>query len=333
MEQKHLCVEYTRHGHEQKIRDEHEVTFTVFPLPSGCGAIKSVMKEQGPSQRLWGTTRAWLTWGNCCFLRTAVFRANLVTPCSSCFTRGGARGKRVAGIPNREGICVCGLYRHRRGVQLSILCLSFQLCDVTCAHTSQIETRHCQPLCSLPVPLGGWGGILQSRQNWKTLGRRFLPPPHFSGWCWDKRGPFTSVNRLGPPWPSFRPLAKSLRLGGLLVACVLPVTDKGLNTVGAVAEFLPYKNRGNFSRPHRQAPVRCQPPKQSSPGVLSPCDQVLPCSVSCLASPRAVLWLASSWALELWQRLSGCWWGRHLRFLLQISPGRNHVQVESCQLF
>ena len=104
------CWEYTASpvALSRKWGDELEVTFTVSPLPSGCGAIKSVMKEQRPSQRLWGTTPAWPTWGNCCFLRPTVFRANLVTRYNLVFYQRGSKGKRVADIPNREGICVCG---------------------------------------------------------------------------------------------------------------------------------------------------------------------------------------------------------------------------------
>lgn len=85
----------------------------------------------------------------------------------------------------------------------------------------------------LPPPLAvSWHPLRAREESWgpdkteKDTGQQIPAPSSFSGWCWYKRGPTPSVNRPGPPRPSFRPLAKSLQLGCLPIARTLPATAR-----------------------------------------------------------------------------------------------------------
>lgn len=122
-------------------------------------------------------------------------------------------------------------------------------CDM-CTHPSYQTWDTASSLAVCVCPVGVGEEFFSPNKTGKDTGQLISAPSSFSGWCWDKRGPFLSVNRLGPSRPSFRPPAESLRPGCLLIACVLAVTYREPpSMVGAVAEFLPYENR-DFSRPH-----------------------------------------------------------------------------------
>ena len=76
------------------------------------------------------------------------------------------------------------------------------------------DMGHCLPLGSLHVPVGGWGGILQSKQSWKGHWAAYFCPIFILRMVLGQEATsFLSVNRLGPSPPSFRPPAESLRLG------------------------------------------------------------------------------------------------------------------------
>ena len=85
----------------------------------------------------------------------------------------------------------------------------------------------------IATPLAvSWHPLRAREESWgpdkteKDTGQQIPAPSSFSGWCWYKRGPTPSVNRPGPPRPSFRPLAKSLQLGCLPIARTLPATAR-----------------------------------------------------------------------------------------------------------
>lgn len=154
-------------------------------------------------------------------------------------------------------------------------------------------------VCMCPLRVGE--EFFSPNKTERDTGQLISAPSSFSGWCWDKRGPFISVNRLGPSRPSFRPPAESLRPGCLLIACVLAVTYRESPVVGAVAEFLPYENR-DFPRPH------CCKVSASKAELAKPLQPAV-CTVA-RYGPCFISLLACSHGLNLGSEAtnsSGCW--------------------------
>ena len=147
-----------------------------------------------------------------------------------------------------------------------------------CTHPSYQTWDTASPLAVCMCPLGVGEEFFSQNKTERDTGQLISAPSSFSGWCWDKRGPFISVNRLGPSRPSFKPLAESLRPGCLLVACVIAVNYRESPMVGEVAEFLPYENR-DFPRPHWCVPVGVSIQSragQASSARCGHCDQIWP---------------------------------------------------------